>query len=88
MQVNLHPARYLVESARCAVVTSDDQSFLLGYFVPPRHEWICVASFADETTARRAFAVFDRSTAEFWRAWGPVVDSAGIVVRRQARRAA
>ncbi len=82
MHVNLHPARYVVESARCAVVTSDDRSFLLGYFIPPRHEWIYVAKFVDEATARRAFAVFDRSIADFLRAWGPRPDSAGPARRR------
>ena len=70
MSVNLHTARYLVESARCAVVTADNGTFLLGYFLPPRHEWMFVASFADEATARRSFQVFDESVAEFRRAWG------------------
>lgn len=71
---NLHPARYVVESARCAVVTSDAGSFLLGYFIQPRHEWIHVATFGDEATARRAFAVFDESVGEFERAWFPTLD--------------
>ena len=74
---NLHPARYVLESARCAVVSSDAGSFLLGYFVQPRHEWIHVATFADEATARRAFAVFDDSVAEFERAWFPAIDRFG-----------
>ncbi|RBP14336.1 hypothetical protein DFR50_10989 [Roseiarcus fermentans] len=73
---NLHPARYVVESVRCAVVSSDDRSFLLGYFIEPRREWTYLASFADEATARRAFAVFDRSVADFRRAW-PLTDEAG-----------
>lgn len=69
MTIHLHTARYVLESARCAVVSSDDRSFLLGYFVPPRHEWVFVARFADEAIARRAFQVFDASVAEFNRVW-------------------
>ena len=71
---NLHPARYVVESARCAVVSSDAGSFLLGYFVQPRHEWIHVSTYADEASARRAFKVFDQAVAEFERAWRPKLD--------------
>ena len=75
MSVNFHTARYIEESARCAVVASDDRSFLLGYFVEPRHEWVFVASFADEATARRAFRLFDRSVSEFRRASAPRRDA-------------
>ena len=71
MLSNIHPTRYIAESDRCAVVASDNRSFLLGYFLPPRHEWVHVASFADEATALRAFEVFDHSVAEFVRVWGP-----------------
>ena len=74
---NLHPARYVVESARCAVVTTDDGSFLLGYFLPPRREWAYVAKFADEASARRAFAVFDNSVDEFRRAWALGAETVG-----------
>jgi len=86
MSVNFHTARYILESARCAVVTADDGSFLLGYFLPPRHEWMFVASFADEATARRAFQVFDASVAEFRRAWGPKRE--GAEAKALARSAA
>ena len=77
MSIHLHTARYVLESPRCAVVSSDDRSFLLGYFVPPRHEWVFVARFADEAAARRAFERFDESVAEFSRAWASMRERAG-----------
>ena len=61
MLINLHPARYVLESAHCAVVSRDDGAYLLGYFRAPRHEWTYMATFDQEASAQRAFEVFDRT---------------------------
>ncbi len=65
MPINLHPARYVLESAHCAVVTRDDGAYLLGYFRAPRHAWTYVATFDQEASAQRAFDVFERAASVY-----------------------
>jgi hypothetical protein len=70
MGVNLFKARYVCESAHCAVLTCDEgQSYVLGYFNRPRHAWTYVATFDQEAAAERAFEAFDRA-ASIWNAEG------------------
>ncbi len=60
MTVNLYKARFVYESARCAVVTREEgQTYMLGYFKAPRHAWTYVATFDYEASARRAFEAYD-----------------------------
>jgi hypothetical protein len=75
MPSDLYQARYVYESANCAVVTSDDGSYLLGYFRAPRHEWIYLTTFKNEATARRAFDSFDGAVTSLRRALGSNADS-------------
>ena len=64
MAVNLFKAKYVCESAHCAVLTCDDGlSYVLGYFSPPRHTWTYVATFNQQASAQRAFEAFDRAAA-------------------------
>ncbi len=66
MDENLFKARYVRESAHCAVLTCDEgQSFILGYFRWPRHAWTYVATFDQEASATRAFEAFDQA-ASIW----------------------
>lgn len=65
MPINLHPARYVLESAHCAVVTRDNGAYQLGYFRAPRHAWTYVATFDQEASAQRAFDVFERAASVY-----------------------
>jgi len=67
MSIDLYRARYLFESAHCAVVTSDAGAYLLGYFGAPRHEWNYLTTFDNEAVARRAFEAFDRAVTDLKR---------------------
>ncbi len=70
MRVNLYKAKYVCESAHCAVLTCDaGGSYMLGYFSPPRHTWTYVATFDLQASAERAFEAFDRA-ASIWSAEG------------------
>ncbi len=66
MSLNLFNARYVYETARCALVTCDGgQSYMLGYFLAPRHAWTYVATFDQMSAALRAFEALN-CAADIW----------------------
>jgi hypothetical protein len=79
--------RYVYEGSHCAVVTSDDGSYLLGYFRAPRHEWTYLTTFKNEATARRAFDSFDGAVTSLRRALGSNADSVRFHLDRRGHAA-